>query len=177
MCFEADISCSQGQHLKYYSWAFKRFREQWCSIGRPSVDPLQIHFTDCKPFGNIHIMLIFIILGARLRQDEDTDSGQAPKLMERQDDLARPPEPLSIPFSYDKLRRIGQAWILKGHRAFPHLGRSQGSLLLPKAHIHTWFCMSFVGLQLSKGRPLAPTALWTPWIFKKSLLPSGWIEM
>lgn len=62
---------------------------------------------------NIHIMLIFIILGARLRQDEDTDSRQALKLIERQDDRTWPPEPLSVPFRCNKRRRIRQALNLK----------------------------------------------------------------
>lgn len=69
--------------------------------------------TVCHLETNIHIMLIFIILGARLRQDEDTDSRQALKLIERQDACTWPPEPLSVAFRCNKLQRIRQALYLK----------------------------------------------------------------
>lgn len=122
---------------------------------------------------NIHIMLIFIILGARLRQDEDTDSRQTLKLIERQDGRTWAPEPLSVPFRCNKLRRNKASFASKGHGAFQDLSRSQGSPLSPKLHVHTWFGMCSVGPGLSKDLP----GIWTPRIFKNSLLHSGWIEM
>lgn len=82
-------------------------------------------------------MLIFIILGARLRQDKDTDSRQAPKLIERQDYSTRPAGPLSIPFRYDKLRRTGQALNLRRSQSLPRPQQKPGlSLFTKNPHPH-----------------------------------------
>lgn len=126
---------------------------------------------------NIHIMLIFIILGARLRQDEDTDSRQALTLIERQDARTWPPEPLSVPFRGNKLRRVRQALNLKVTEPFEISVEARALPCYQNRTSTPGFACIFWALGFPKNLPWTPTDLWTPRILKNSLSHSGWIEI